>query len=135
MAHRITLPIKSAKHGLIEVGGSFAPNGASAIDQTQNKGNTTGWSVAYTSAGTYTITFTDKWTAAPIAIVGSLQLAAADDKFLQAGTFTAATNTTAATLVLRVWDVSGAAATDVAANANNRVNFRCTFDNAPRRVA
>ena len=39
--------------------GSFKPNGASAIDNTLNQGE--GFTVAYTTTGVYTVTFSDKY--------------------------------------------------------------------------
>lgn len=81
--------------------------------------------VAYTGMGTYTVTFGEKF-AQLLAAVATLQLASADDKFAQVGTYDAS----AKTLVVRVLDASDAAVAEVAANANNRVNLICVFDDA-----
>lgn len=104
---------------------SFAPNGASAVAATSIRGKGV-YSVARDSAGVFTITFTSDYVAL-VSSTATLQLASADDKYVQLGTFTAGTSSARATLVVRVWDASGAAATDVAADANNRVHVRCTF--------
>lgn len=102
---------------------SWAPDTANPVtDVRVNQGTAT---VAYTSTGTYTITFGDKYKAL-LAGVATLQLASADDKFAQLGTYDAA----AKTLVVRVLDASGAAVAEVAANANNRVNVLVLFDDA-----
>ena len=102
--------------------GSFAPDGANAPTALLGAG----FSVVWTSTGLFTVTFQEKYFSL-MSATATLQLATADDKFIQVGTYTAPTSTTAATLVLSVWDVSGAALTDVAANANNRVNFSVVF--------
>lgn len=104
---------------------SFAPNGASAVAASSIKGKGV-YSVARTSAGLFTITFTSDY-AALVCGTAHLQLATGDDKFAQLGTFTAGTSSARATLTVRVWDISGAAETDVAANANNIIHCKLTF--------
>jgi len=123
MSYRNYAPVRTLVRELIPVVGSFAPNGASAVSATSRKG--LGWSVARTSAGLFTITFTDKYNDL-VCAESSLQLASADDKFTQIGTWTA--NTKA--LQIRVWDVSGGAVADVAADANNRIHFVAWFRNS-----
>lgn len=105
------------------VSGSFAPNGSSALVASSTYGY--GFSVAYTSTGLFTITFANSYLRLQ-SVVASLQLATGDDKFVQVGSYSAANRT----LTIRVWDVSGAAVADVAADANNRVHFVCVFDDA-----
>ena len=105
------------------IAGSFAPNGSSALVATSTFGR--GFTVARTSAGLFTITFADKYAK----MVGSsvaLQLATGDDKIVQLGTYTAASKT----VTIRSWDISGAAETDIAANANNRVHFAFHMSNS-----
>lgn len=114
--------IKSHDRDSVIVAGSFAPNGSSAVAATSRKGR--GWSVARTSAGLFTLTFTNKFNDM-ICALAVLQQASGGDQFLQVGTYTAASRT----LTIRVWDDSGAAETDVAADANNRINFICVFRN------
>jgi hypothetical protein len=77
-----------------------------------------GFTVAVTGNGEHTITIgTDFY--ALIAHKVTLQLATADDKHAQVGTIIPASRT----IVVRTWDISGAAVANVAANANNRINF------------
>lgn len=123
MAAKNTYQLRGLRGGQVVVNGSFAPNGSSALVATSNQGR--GFTVARTSAGLFTITFADKY-ANLISFTHGLQLAAGDDKVTQGGTYTAASKT----LTLRVWDVSAAAETDVAANANNRIHFQVIFDNS-----
>lgn len=111
---------RSLLAGATNIAGSFAPNGASAVDSASVRGK--GFTVVRTSAGVFTITFADQY-AKLISATATLQLATADDKYVLVGTYTAASKT----LVLNVWDVSGAALTDVAADANNRINFSALF--------
>jgi hypothetical protein len=108
---------------LVIIAGSFAPNGSSAVSASSNKG--LGWSVARTSAGLFTITFANKY-ADLVSVQAVLQLATGADQYVQVGTYTAASKT----LEIRVWDASDAAVADVAANANNRINFVCFFRNS-----
>ena len=115
-------PIRALGKRFVIVAGSFAPNGDSAIAATSNKGK--GFTVAYTSTGLYTITFTDKWTDL-VSFTVTKQVATGDDTFLQAGTYDAS----ARTITIRNWDVSQPGVLDIAANANNRVHFCAIFRN------
>lgn len=108
----------------IVVQGSFAPNGSSAVASASNRGK--GWTVARTSAGVFTITFNEVYYQLDSA-VATLQLATAADQYALVGTYTVGSASTSSTLVINVWDVSGAALSDIAADANNRVNFVCVF--------
>jgi hypothetical protein len=116
--------VRTLEGEMVPIMGSFAPDTADPVTSAKGKGYT----VAYTSPGTYTVTFTHGWNDL-ISATATLQLASADDKFAQIGTYTAATASASATLVIRVLDASGAAVAEVAANANNRVNFTCWFRN------
>lgn len=109
--------------GEIVISGSFAPNGASAVDNTANAG--VGWTVARTSTGLFTITLQDAYLALNSA-TAQLQLAAADDKAVQIGVADVAS---AKTVQIRVYDTSGAGVADVAANANNRIHFQLRLRN------
>lgn len=115
-------PFRSRNRESITIEGSFAPNGSSAVSSSSVKGK--GFSVARTAAGVFTITFQEKFNDMLVANA-TLQLATAADQFAQVGTYTAASKT----LVINVWDVSGAALADVAADSNNRINFSATFKN------
>ncbi len=112
----ITYPIRTYGANRVLIGGSFAPNGSSAISAASNKGK--GFTVARSTTGSNLITFKDHF-AQVDAMVTGLGLNAGDDKFSLGG----AIHPTANTAVLNTWDVSGGALTDVAAHANNRANF------------
>ena len=114
---------KCLHRAYVTVTGSFAPNGTNAVVAASNKG--VGFSVARTSAGLFTLTFADKHYDL-ISFVAGLRLASADDKCLVGGVYVAASKT----LTITVWDKSGAAATDIAVNANNRISFKCEFQYA-----
>lgn len=124
MANRNFDFIQALGKGVKVISGSFAPNGSSAVASTSVKGK--GFSVARTSQGLFTITLQDAYVAL-LAADASLQLASADDKFLQIG---AVDVVSAKTVQIRVWDVSDAALADVAANAGNRINFTLILSNS-----
>ena len=114
-------PIRALGKRYVIVAGSFAPNTAGTIDNTSNKGK--GFTVAYGgSTGLFTVTFTDKY-ADLISITVSSQLATAADSCMNAGTY----NASARTLVLR--NYTGGSLANIAADANNRVNFIAVFRN------
>ena len=96
--------------------GSFAPAGAGAL--TDAKGD--GWTAARSGVGTYLVTFTHNWKDM-LGAIATLQLASAADSKLQVGTYDA----TARTLVIR--NITTASAAEIAADANNRVNFAVLF--------
>lgn len=123
MASRPTEFVRSRGKGYTVISGSFAPNGASALDSTATYG--AGFTVARTSTNLFTITFDEKYYNM-ISANATLQLATAAGQFAQVGTYTAASKT----LTIRVCDSAGLAGTDVAANANNRINFHCVFKNS-----
>lgn len=110
--------------GVVVLAGSFAPNGSSAVSSASNLGH--GWSVARTSAGLFTITLEDAYVSL-LSATATLQLATADDKLAQIGSCDVVS---AKTVQIRIWDISDAAVADVAANANNRVNFVLCLKNS-----
>lgn len=122
MANRIFHQIQAPNKEVKIIAGSFAPNGSSAVAATGVKGK--GFTVARTSTGLFTITLLDKFYEL-LDFQHSLQLAAADDKITQGG----AVSLSAKTVQVRVWDISGAAVADVAADAGNRINFCLAFRN------
>lgn len=87
--------------------------------------NSQGFKVSKTDTGEFTVTFDDSFPDM-IDCEATLQLVTAADQFVVVGTYTAASRT----IVFTIWDVSGAAAADVANNANNRINFIATFVNS-----
>lgn len=123
MAAHNTSVVKALVGGYIVVAGSFAPNAGSAVSAASNKGK--GWTVARTSAGLFTITFDAKYTSL-VSAVATAQLATAADINAQVGSYVAASKT------LTIRTIAVATETDVAANANNRINFICVFDNSAR---
>jgi hypothetical protein len=124
---RINYPVKSPQRELSCVAGSFAPNGSSAVAATSNRG--TGFTVARTGTGQFTVTFTAEHYYQLVSATATLQLASAADTFLVVGTYTAPTATANGTLVITAMDNSAGtiSAADVSANANNRINFVCFF--------
>lgn len=118
MAARNLAPLRSLVREMVPIVGSFAPNGASALDATSRKG--LGYTVARSSAGLFKITLTDKY-ADIVSAVASLQAPAAIDLVPQIGLIVASTPTVAASVEVRL--LVAAVATDQTANANARVNF------------
>jgi hypothetical protein len=104
---------------------SFATNGASNPVASANRGK--GFSVIRAGTGVYTVTFTDSFPGpGPVFCNAHLSVQAATPRWAQASTFTAATATTPATLVIVTVDAAGAAQ-DVGAAANSRVNVLMTW--------
>lgn len=125
MANRwIFSPLRILSRNRVVVAGSFAPNGASAVSAASNRGDD-GWSVVRTSEGLFTLTLDDVFTQDD-SITATLQLASGDDKAVQVG----AVDIAARTIQLRVWDASGAAVADVAADADNRISFCIVLKNS-----
>lgn len=111
--------------GVVVLGISFGPNGSSAIDQTTIRGRGVA-SVERSAAGVFTVTLSDVYTAV-LSATATLQLANSDDKFVSnLGTI----DLSAKTIVIRVYDVSGATFADVAADANNRINLTLVLKNS-----
>lgn len=123
MANRNTTPLKTLGKNRVVIAGSFAPNGSSAVNSALNRGR--GFTVARGGTGTFTITLSDTWAQCDAA-VATLQLATADDKYALVGSI----DLSAKTVVINVWDISGAALADVAANTNNRINFVLVMRNS-----
>lgn len=104
--------------GQLHMAGSFAPNAASAVDQTSNKGSyqaTTAW----TSTGLFTVT-TNVRCKALISINAGVQInsAANLDRTAQIGVITSL-----APLTFTIRIMAGTTATDIAADASNRINW------------
>lgn len=123
MANRNFATIQALDRGVKIIEGSFRPNGASAVDASQNQG--IGWSVARTSQGLFTVTLQDKYVSL-ISASADLQLAVAADRKCQLGSIDV---TSAKTVEIRVID-SAAAVQDVASDANNRVHFCLMLKNS-----
>lgn len=100
------------------IAGSFAPNGSSAIDATTRLG--LGFTVAYTSTGLYTITFTDSFSHL-LSATATSQLTTGADTFLQVGVYSAS----AKTLQIRCY--TGGSLADHGAG---RIHFNCLFQDS-----
>lgn len=122
MADQTNFDKQSRGFNLVDIDGSFAPNGSSALAATSTYGS--GFTVVRTSQGLFTITFAEKYPELTSAKV-TLQLDAAAARFLQVGQYSASSKT----IQIRVIDAAGAVQ-DVSANANNRVHFTFTFKNS-----
>lgn len=104
------------------ISGSFQFNNVTTPVAANNVGR--GWSVARTNVGVHVVTFDDTWPVMP-AVNVTLQLAAADDKFL----LVRAVNLVARTIEIVTWDISAAALNDIASAVGNRANFLVDFRN------
>jgi hypothetical protein len=102
-------------NGIEVIAGSFAPDTANPPTAVRGRGFT----VAYTSTGLWTVTLENKYNGL-IAGMLTLGLAAAADQKLQFGTVTIS-SAAAATFQIRC--VAVAALSQIAADANNRINF------------
>jgi hypothetical protein len=125
MAGRTFQPLLGALDpGVVTLGISWAPNGSSAVDQTSLKGRGVA-SVTRNSAGVFTVLLQDVYNSV-LAAVATAQLATAADIVAQVGTSTL----TASGKSIVVTLLAGATATDVVANANNRVNLLLILKNS-----
>jgi hypothetical protein len=102
----------------VDLAGSIFPAGA-GVPTIKGRGFT----AVRTAQGIFTITFDDQFVDFE-SFTASLQLAALTARWVQWGTFVAASRT----LVVTVHDATPTAQ-DVAANANNAVHFRARFKN------
>lgn len=105
----------AADPGVVVLGFSFFPQGTGAISSSQIVGRGVA-SVAW-STNRYVVTLADQYNSI-LSVQASLQLATADDKFVQIG----AVSVTNRTIEIVVWDVSSAATASIAANAGNEIN-------------
>lgn len=120
MASRVWSDVKTLGRRRILIQGSFAPD--STDPPTDQLG--LGWSVEYVSTGLFLVTFEDKYVNLESVTTG-LQLATADNRSLQVGTY----DPDARTLEIRSVDEDGTVQ-DIAADANNRIHFQCVFSDA-----
>jgi hypothetical protein len=121
MAGRIFYGTQALQPELKIIAGTFKPNAGSAIDNDANVG--TGFTVARTGTGQYTVTLDDGYPGL-ISAQATAALNAAAATFMQ---ITSAPDvTTAKTIVFTALTTSSTAApvaTDIAAHANNHVHF------------
>lgn len=113
----------AADPGVVVLGISFLPQGTGAISASQITGRGVA-SVAW-STDRYVVTLQDVYPYL-LSATATLQLATKDDKFCQIG----AVDLNAKTIEVVVWDVSGAASTNVAANAGNKINLTLVLKNS-----
>jgi hypothetical protein len=114
MGARTYQDVKTIGRNRVKVQGSFAPAGAGAPTAIRGAGIA---SVVRSAQGRYTVTLRDVWNQCD-ACIATIQLAAAAARYVQIGTISLA----ARTVVIRVVDAAGAEQ-DIAADANNRINF------------
>lgn len=112
MPTRYPIQVKTPEAYIIA--GSFAPDTANPVTAV----NGSGFTVARTAQGTFTVTL-DEAARDLVSATATVQTAAADNYWAQIG---ATDVSTAKTVVVRLIDETGTAQ-DLAANANNRVNF------------
>lgn len=104
------------------IAGSFRPNGSSAIDNTLNKGS--GFTVARTGAGVFTITLTDKYIALDSGTF-QLFLGTPAAQVLCGGAFDVVSGKT-----VTVTNFTAGAAADIASNAANWIQFVLVLSNS-----
>lgn len=112
--------MKTWARKLVTVAGSFAPNGASALVAANFRG--VGFTVARSSAGLFLVTL-DRVYCEVHSATATVQLAAAADMHAQIGTITLAAAGPPQRTTFEIRTIVVATPTDIAANAQNRVNF------------
>lgn len=126
MAGRSFLPLLGALNpNVVFLGFSFAPNGAGAVDQTTINGRGIE-SVTRTGAGEFDVKLQDVYPQL-LACTGNVRSNAAANLIVNFGAQTLTTATR--TIRVRLIDGATGAATDLAANANNRVNILLELSN------
>ena len=115
----------AADPGVVLLGFSFDTNGASDPVASTITGRGVA-SVVLASTGVYTITLQDVYPYL-LSATASLQLASADDKV---AANIGAVDLNAKTIQVRLYDLSTAAATNVAAATGNRVNVTLVLKNS-----
>jgi len=119
MASHLWSEVRALAKGLVYIEGSFAPDTANA--PTALKG--VGFTVVHTSTGIFTVTL-DSVYPSIINATATLQLATAADKVAIVGTIDAAAKTVV------IFTLAAGSLADIAANANNRVNFTIVCKNS-----
>lgn len=104
------------------IAGSFKPNGSSAIDNSLNTG--VGFTVAYTTTGTYTVTFTDKYAKAAGANAKLVQATRTQDVEVKS------VDPVAGTMVIEGFARGGTTPQDITAATATYIHFSVLFDDA-----
>ena len=112
-------PMECLGEGRVRIGGSFAPNGSSALAAAGMYG-TTGWTAAYTSTGLYTVTLDDVWLYLLDWSLG-FAMVTATDVVPQLGLVDLPAKT------IQIRSLAVATVTDIAADAANRISFGFVF--------
>jgi hypothetical protein len=127
MASRTFYATKHPRQERVQVFGSFAPNGSSAVANANNEGSgpngTSIFSVVRNSAGSFTVTMADGYRSIE-GLIASIQIAAG----LPSGAGIAITAKTTNSFTL-VYSVAGTP-TDLAAAAGTKINFACQLNNS-----
>lgn len=123
MANRTFYDVQCLNPGAKIIAGSFSPNGASAIDATTVKGQ--GFTVAYTSTGKYTVTLDDTYNDV-ISLTVTLAQETSGDQIVSIG---AVDVSSAGTIEIFAWDISGAALADIAAASGSNIHFCFVLNN------
>lgn len=127
-------PLRAAGNDLVVVAFSFAPNTAvdPGVTGTLASGLVTGtangqelFSIVHTATGVFTITFNEAYAELVAAPLPGIQLAANLDLKAQWGTYTPATASAKAKIVLNVLAVN--TLTDIAAGAQSRIHCTLIF--------
>lgn len=114
MPNGSSFPLSALSAQLFVLAGSFATNGGSSPVAASNAG--AGFTVTRTGAGTYALKLTEHHVGIVSALPGE-QCAAAGGFTVSFGAYNSTTRT------LTVFTLVAGVATDVAANASNRVHF------------
>lgn len=122
MAARNTDFMQTLGRQKVTVCGSFKPNGSSAIDNSLNKGK--GFTVAYTSTGVYTVTFSDAYGARMSAHASLVQATRTQTVEV------ASCNPQTKTMVIHASAHGAWSLADVTAAAGTYIDFTCHFDDA-----
>lgn len=137
---RAVFPLKGSENGVVEIYGSFGTNGASGVPLNVLG---VGFTVAYSTTGTYNVTLTDNWTVilgvqcdiqlntAPT--TGTSYSVQAGAQSLVAPTYGTQPNYSTQSNLLKfpivIFNSVTGTPTDIASNANNRISFKVTVKN------
>ena len=122
MPMRNNNPMEHTQVGVVRKSGRFRPNGSSAIDATLKKG--AGYTPSYVTTGSYLLTF-DEVGAELIACGADIMKATDADQKISIGAYSAANKT----LAVKVWDISGTAAADLASDADTWISWWAEWQN------
>ncbi|TXH41493.1 MAG: hypothetical protein E6Q97_37470 [Desulfurellales bacterium] len=123
MANKTFYGVKSRGRERVDICGSFAPNGSSAVSSASVKG--AGFTVVRDSAGLFKVTLEETFPNYDCVLVTLQENSAATTNFVKLqGAVDLSTNKT-----FYIANAPGGTLTDIAANANNRIHFRVCAKN------